>query len=379
MTNSAVISTFNEMKKVTEVDHLVAPLKRLSDTRWSCRYLSLKGILKTLPAVIRTLEEVSQGTHASRTVEARGLLVQVRSFKFILLLEIFVKILAITNALSEQIQNSQLVLGAAARLVCSVTKAISSARQDKEWDRTWTAAIDRAQSSNADLPTVGRSRQRPRQIDDFVLMESTGRRDQPSGQDDPKTFHRTHTYYPVIDAMSSEMDRRFSSTNRMIMTGVSACYPKAATFMSADALNGLAKHYDLDSDSLNTECTLAKDYLKDNNLLCIGDVIRALLPISSAVPVLLKVLQLSVTIGDGSAGCERSFSSLARIKTKLHSTMGEGRLTNLAVLSIERDLSGALDINAVIDRFSSVDQGRRLRLSRVCRRRWHLQVVRYLF
>ena len=103
---------------------------------------------------------------------------QVRSFKFILLLEIFVNILAITNELSEQLQDSQLDLGAAARLVCSVTKAISNARQDKEWDRTWTAAIDRAQSSNADLPTVGRSRQRPRQIDDFVLMESTGRRDQ---------------------------------------------------------------------------------------------------------------------------------------------------------------------------------------------------------
>ena len=93
--------------------------------------------------------------------------------------------------------------------------------------------------------------------------------------------------------------------------------------------------------------------IKDNSLLCIGDVIRALLPISSAVPVLLKVLQLSVTFGVGSAGCEWSFSSLARIKTKLRSTMGEGRLTNVAVLSIERELSGALDINAVIDRFRS--------------------------
>lgn len=54
------------------------------------------------------------------------------------------------------------------------------------------------------------------------------------------------------------MERRFSSMNRMIMTRISACYPQAATFMSAD---GLAMHYDLNSDSLYTECTLAKDYL----------------------------------------------------------------------------------------------------------------------
>ena len=79
-------------------------------------------------------------------------------------------------------------------------------------------------------------------------------------------------------------------------------------------------------------------------------------------PVLLKLLQLSLTFGVGSAGCERSFSSLGRIKTKLRSTMGEERLTNIVLLSIERELSGGLDLETVIVRFSGVDQGRRLRL-----------------
>ena len=79
-------------------------------------------------------------------------------------------------------------------------------------------------------------------------------------------------------------------------------------------------------------------------------------------PVLLKLLQLSLTFGVGSAGCERSFSSLGRIKTKLRSTMGEERLTNIALLSIERELSGGLDLETVIVRFSGVDEGRSLRL-----------------
>ena len=71
-------------------------------------------------------------------------------------------------------------------------------------------------------------------------------------------------------------------------------------------------------------------------------------------PVLLKLLQLSLTFGVGSAGCERSFS---RIKTKLRSTMGEERLTNIALLSIERELSGGLDLETVIVRFSGGDYG----------------------
>ena len=87
-----------------------------------------------------------------------------------------------------------------------------------------------------------------------------------------------------------------------------------------------------------------------------------LIPISSAVPVLLQVSNISLTFGVGSAGCERAFSCLCRIKTKLRSTMSEARLTNLATLSIERDLSGSLDLDTVVDRFAARDQGRRLKL-----------------
>ena len=85
--------------------------------------------------------------------------------------------------------------------------------------------------------------------------------------------------------------------------------------------------------------TLAEDYVKE--MKSFG---RCLIKISSAVPVLLKI-QLALTLGAGSAGCERSFSSLARIKTKLRSTLTEERLTNLVLLSSERELAVLIDKN----------------------------------
>jgi hypothetical protein len=109
------------------------------------------------------------------------------------------------------------------------------------------------------------------------------------------------------------------------------------------------------------EWTLAIDFLKETKLSSTGEVIRALISISLAVPVLLQVLQLSLTFGVGSAGCDRSFSSLARIKIKIRSTMTETRLADLAILSIERELSASIENSSATDRFAAVDQGRRLR------------------
>ena len=76
----------------------------MSDTRWSRFYESIKGVLMTLKPTVNTLEAVAEGCHARRTVDARGILSQVRSIQFVLLLEVFVKVFAVTHALSEQLQ-----------------------------------------------------------------------------------------------------------------------------------------------------------------------------------------------------------------------------------------------------------------------------------
>ena len=49
-----------------------------------------------------------------------------------------------------------------------------------------------------------------------------------------------------------------------------------------------------------------------------------------------------MTLDVSSASAERSFSSFRRLKTYLRSTMTEERLTNLALLYIERDISSQL-------------------------------------
>ena len=61
-------------------------------------------------------------------------------------------------------------------------------------------------------------------------------------------------------------------------------------------------------------------------------------------------LTILLTLPVSTAGVERSFSTLRRVKTWLRSRMGEKRLTVLALLNIHRDIP--VSAESVIDRFS---------------------------
>ena len=74
----------------------------------------------------------------------------------------------------------------------------------------------------------------------------------------------------------------------------------------------------------------------------------------------MKLLQISMTICVSTAKCERSFSALKRIKTYLRSSMSEQRLTDMAILSIERDLADSLILNDIVEEFAK--QHRRIPL-----------------
>ena len=72
------------------------------------------------------------------------------------------------------------------------------------------------------------------------------------------------------------------------------------------------------------------------------------------MPELLKVLKIFATMPSTSAQAERSFSALRRLKTYLRSTMGQQRLSSLALMSMEREVVNKvlkINMNDMIDTF----------------------------
>lgn len=107
------------------------------------------------------------------------------------------------------------------------------------------------------------------------------------------------------------------------------------------------------------ECTLAKRTLQNKEMKNINDVLQEVYQLRAAFPTLVKLLQIALTIAVSTAECERSFSALKCIKTFLRSTMSEQRLTDLALLSVEKQLSQRLLLDEVVDRFAATDKNRR--------------------
>ena len=80
-------------------DEAPRQLKRLSDTRWSCRIEACRVIRDRLDVLVQLLDEINAGDSRDRAVEACGLLAII-DFKFVLMLYLFCDLLGKTRLLS---------------------------------------------------------------------------------------------------------------------------------------------------------------------------------------------------------------------------------------------------------------------------------------
>ncbi len=66
----------------------------------------------------------------------------------------------------------------------------------------------------------------------------------------------------------------------------------------------------------------------------------------------MNYVKISLTFGCVSVSCERSFSTLKRIKTYLRNSMSNERLNGLAIMSIEREIAVALNLDEFVNTFA---------------------------
>lgn len=76
--------------------------------------------------------------------------------------------------------------------------------------------------------------------------------------------------------------------------------------------------------------------------------------LENSVPNIVILLRIFLTIAISVASCERSFSKLKLIKNYLRSSMSNLRLQNLAILSIEQEITNNINFDSIIHDFSSL-------------------------
>ena len=386
---------FIETQKRMYADRSPIELKRMIDTRWSCRYESIETFLKVFAAVIQTLTEIS-ATHRSpeRAALARGYLCQIENLDFVLMLVIMEKILRVTYVLSNALQNPDLDLAAAVALINSVVDTLQDLRANNSTDN-WAGLSLKAEQICIDNnivvehsfnPAAGLQRQSrraraPTRLDEYVTMSTTGARrhqtesetDQAISADSPahvNDSYRTSVFIVLIDCILSEINKRFGGLQNSFFSAVQALLPTSEYFMCSSIIQPLFDHYRTlfphNSDTeLSAELMHVKTVLRNvaPAAKTMVDVARALKPLEAAFPRLSFLLQLALTLPVSTASCERTFSCIEHVKTYLRTTMTSERLNGLALMTIENELTRDDDFgDNVVQKFKAAGNNRRIAL-----------------
>ena len=73
-----------------------------------------------------------------------------------------------------------------------------------------------------------------------------------------------------------------------------------------------------------------------------------------------KLLRISLTIPVTTATAERSFSFLRRLKTFIHSTIGQPRLNHVLLLHVHKERTDTIDILKIATEFTSTNERRKI-------------------
>ena len=144
-------STFIQVQKDNHLPSMEIP--GLSDTRWACRFQSVRVVKERLKCIIETLKCIcDNSTDGQEKAEAIGILTQITTWNFVFHLMLFFKLLGITNGLSQMLQSEALDLAGAVCLVNATLKTLNDHRKEEKY--LLISEDARELADNLDIPLV---------------------------------------------------------------------------------------------------------------------------------------------------------------------------------------------------------------------------------
>ena len=339
-------------------------LKKLCSTRWSSRINSIRAIKSRLRDIIQLLEKYSKGTgNTKEKTEAQGLLKQVVTLEFVLLLNTWEKVLTSINIASKFLQMRQMDLGKSASALERALKSVEEMRN--QWDVIMKESTILALKVGIPVSFAEKRKKKVRKFYDEIAH------DEPI--EDPEKKFRVEIFSRIIDTVTNRLQERFEGQQfvaetfnfllpkNLIKSSDSEVRTAAQHFMSvyktdfsaADGTEHVHASDDLCEEILSFK-NVFKEELTSKQVQSIHDVLKCIheYELTSSYPNYLLAIVIFMTLPVTVASAERSFSKLKLIKTYLRSSIAQDRLDALAILSIEMEQSKNLNIDAIIDKFA---------------------------
>ena len=266
-------------------------------------------------------------------------------------------VLVISKAATDKVQGPFLNIGVSSHLIQACLDQFSIMRRDDEYFETILAkAKERCESLGIAANFALRRILRRRGFHDEATQ------DDPIA--DPKQRFKVDVYYSVLDIIINYIKTRFNDTTVGVINALKCLSPAAFIDSKGSVpskacliqLNALLEFYKKD---LGSSETLVKEYHNMHALLNaweFGDGEAVPRDHEDLLLFLIKynlldqfenivtALKISLNLPVSSAHDERAFSCLKRVKTYLRSTISEKRLSDLACISINREVVTNINI-----------------------------------
>lgn len=332
--------------EANENSHLET-LKSLSDTRWASHAQATKALsinYDNIHRILRTLSNDTTQTADTRD-EAKSLVKKMDKLETAFFSLLWNQILQRFQATSVALQTVDLDLVKAVSLIQSLKDYVQDLRGNFDEMEITAKRISTTQQYKSDVTRQVTRTRRADESDtpDHILTGSAK--------------FRVEVFYVIIDTLVSMLQKRcdayrelssyfgfLSSLKSMSSTDIRAACRKLVNKFSADLQveleDELIQFVSFNSGTTDLSPRNMMRLLKEQDL-------------SSVFPNVDIALRLYLTLPVSNASGERSFSKLGLIKNRLRTTMTEGRLNCLTIMSTEYDLLRQIDFNALIKDFAS--------------------------
>lgn len=264
-------------------------------------------------------------------------------------------ILFSTAKVSSKLQTEKLELLTAVDLITGLKNILSEFRSyDHDFDVIYDATLKYCAEFNIEIPEVKKQK---------ISSRVDPNKETQHFIESKKEEMKYSCYFVTLDEMLSGLNSRFSQETLSIISAVGNLINLTT---SENEYVCLSNTFDINIDNLKNEIKLLKNFSntempKGTSTVTITQWLQWLNH-SDRADIFInfnKALQLFITIPVTSCSCERAFSKLNIVKSKLRASMNQERLDSLLFMSIEQEVCTKIDYGEIIEEFKTLVPGNR--------------------
>ena len=339
-------------------------LARPGDTRWGSHHKTLCRLKLMWQAVLEVLENISDdGPTSSTRTCASGLLKQMESFEFVLIMHLMIKILGKTNDLSQCLQRKDQNIVRAVSLIGATLHKVNDLREHG-WEDIFEATTCFCVKHNIIVPN---------------MMDTTVVRGRSRGRGGNQVTYQHHfhheIYNVVLDQLIVELNNRFGERSTHLLKCIASLDPRDSfANFDVDNLVDLAAiyvadfcPYDLEllREQLDTFIFEVRRDPKWSSCNDLGQIAEMMVKTGQNVDLVLvyRLIELALILPVATASVERAFSAMNIIKNELRNKMADDWLNHRMVCYIEREIFITIEDEKIFAHYQDM-RNRRINLPR---------------